>query len=330
MNHPLDYFVGLSLGKPFLALCVGALLCSPSTSAFAQEEIRGVGPVGKMFLVAEGLGFAEGPASDHKGNLYFTDFPNNRVHRLSPSGELTIVVENSGQANGLMINRSGELFACQMDGRLVAYSMDKPAKVRIVAAKYNGRAFNAPNDLVIDAAGGVYFTDPPLEKTPLRQDRIAVYYVTVDGHVSRLIDDLEFPNGVMLSPDEKTLYVVNSKSPQVMAYPVEGIGQIGEARVFCVLKQKSNANMTGGDGLTVDAKGNLYIASPLGIQVFDSTGTSLGAIAAPKQPYNVTFGGPSGRTLFIAAESSIYAAKMAVPGHIFQDDPLDRSHKESK
>ena len=301
-----------------------------ASMADAQETFEGIGPATAITKVVTGLDFAEGPASDRNGNLYFTDFPKNRIYQFSRSGKLSVFAEHSGQANGLMVNSTGELVACQMDGRVVAYSLQDPNAMRVVAAKYNKHGLNAPNDLVIDAVGGVYFTDPPLENTPLRQDRIGVYYAATDGRVSRLIDDLKFPNGVILSPDEKTLYVIDSKSPDVMAYSVLAPGRIDRARPFCQLEQNPQANMPGGDGVTVDCKGNLYVASPLGVQVVNTAGKSLGIITVPEQAYNVTFGGKEQSTLFIAAESSVYAVQMETKGHVFPAGRQEHSKKDTK
>jgi gluconolactonase len=136
--------------------------------------------------------------------------------------------------------------------------------------------------------------------------------------VSRLIDDdLPNPNGVLLSPDEKTLYVIPSGSADMQAYPVEGPGRLGKPRVFCTLKQAEGRTNGGGDGLCVDTKGNLYITSGLGVQVFDPAGSLLGIIAFPEQPANCDFGGPGMKTLYVTARTSLYAVPMEAAGHRF-------------
>jgi gluconolactonase len=152
---------------------------------------------------------------------------------------------------------------------------------------------------------------------PLPQEVTAVYYVSADGKVTRLIDDLKAPNGVILSPDEKTLYVIPSQQAEMMAYPVEAPGKLGKGRVFCTLKQAEGKSGTGGDGLTVDSKGNLYITSGLGLQVYNPEGKLLGIIAFPEQPANVTFGGPELKTLYVTARTSLYTCPMEVKGHRF-------------
>jgi gluconolactonase len=225
--------------------------------------------------------------------------------------------DKSGHANGLMVNAKGELVACEMDGQVVAWSADGKTR-RVVAGTHDGKRFNAPNDLVLDRAGGVYFTDPAFRSPmPLPQGKTAVYYADAAGKVTRLVDDLPNPNGVILSPDEKTLYVIPSGQKQMMAYPVEGPGKIGSGKVFCELDQAKAGGNGGGDGLTVDVKGNLYITSALGLQVFDPSGKKLGTIALPEQPANVTFGGPDGKTLYVTARTSVYTVPMEVAGHRF-------------
>jgi gluconolactonase len=178
--------------------------------------------------------------------------------------------------------------------------------------------FNAPNDLVIDKQGGIYFTDPAFgAPMPLPQGKTAVYYLAADGKVTRLIDDLPNPNGVILSPDEKTLYVIPSGQAEMMAYPVKSPGKIGKGRIFCTLKQPRGAKGSGGDGLAVDVKGNLYITSQLGLQVFDASGKLLGIIALPEQPANVKFGGSDLKTLYVTARTSLYSVPMEATGHLF-------------
>lgn len=281
------------------------------------KPIPGLGPVGKITKLHSGFQFVEGPAADKDGNVYFTDIPAEKILKVTPKGELSTFNAKSGHANGLMFNQRGELLACEMDGQLVAHSPDGKSR-RVVAGEYQGKRFNAPNDLVVDRDGGVYFTDPTFRApTPLPQGKAAVYYVAADGKVTRLLDNLPNPNGVILSPDERTLYVIPSGQAEMMAYPVETPGKIGPGKVFCTLQQPEGRKGTGGDGLTVDVKGNLYITSQLGLQVYDPSGKLLGIIKLPEIPANVTFGGPDGKTLYVTARTSLYTVPMEVAGHIF-------------
>ncbi|HEX4130848.1 MAG TPA: SMP-30/gluconolactonase/LRE family protein [Pirellulales bacterium] len=283
----------------------------------SSESIPGLGPTGPITKVHGDFQFTEGPACDRHGNLFFSDVPASRIYKVDRQGNLSTFREPSNNSNGLMFNAAGELVACEMQGRVVAISPDGK-HLRPLAETYQGKRFNAPNDLVIDQAGGVYFTDPHFRAPePLPQGVPAVYYVSADGKVTRLIDDLKAPNGVILSPDEKTLYVIPSMQAEMMTYPVESPGKLGTGRVFCSLKQPEGQSGKGGDGLTVDEQGNLYITSALGLQVFDPQGKALGIIALPEQPSNATFGGPDGKTIYSTARTSVYAVPMAVKGHPF-------------
>ena len=300
-----------------LALAPALLLAAVATAQDRSAAIPGLGPTGPVTKLHTGFAFTEGPAADADGNVYFTDIPNEKIHKIDTSGKLSVFREKSNHANGLMVNAKGEVVACEMDGQVVALSADGKDR-RVVAGEYEGKRFNAPNDLVLDKAGGVYFTDPAFRAPmPLPQGKTAVYYATADGKVTRLIDDLPNPNGVILSPDEKTLYVIPTGQRQMMAYPVEGPGKLGAGKVFCELEQAKQGGNAGGDGLTVDEKGNLYITSGLGLQVFDPSGKKLGIIKLPEQPANVTFGGKDMKTLYVTARTSVYTVPMEVQGHRF-------------
>ncbi len=152
-----------------------------------------------------------------------------------------------------------------------------------------------------------------------------MYYRAADGTVTRLIEDRTAPNGVILSPDETVLYVIPSMEKQMWAYPVESPGKLGAGRVFCELRQGPGQSNSGGDGLTVDTQGNLYITSSLGLQIFDPTGKALGIISIPgEQPANVTFGGPDRRTLYITARTSLYSVETEATGHVFPGRKQER------
>jgi gluconolactonase len=284
-------------------------------SAADEKSIPGLGPNGEIKKVQTGFKFTEGPIGAADGSVYFSDIPNEKIHKIDPDGKLSVFREKSNNANGLMINAKGEIVACEMTGAIVALSPDGKER-RVITDKFDDKPYNAPNDLVLDKAGGVYFTDPSFRaKTPLPQGKTCVYYVDDKGKVTRLIDDLPNPNGVRLSPDEKTLYVFPTGQKQMMAYPVEGPGKIGKGKVFCELKQAKDGGNAGGDGGTVDAKGNVYVAAGTGVQVFDPDGKYLGTIAFPEQPSNVCFGGKDMKTLYVTARTSVYSCAMDVAGH---------------
>jgi gluconolactonase len=299
----------------------GIVLLVSLSQAMAEDgapaPIDGIGPVGKTVKLHSGFMFTEGPAADREGNVYFTDIPESTIYKVDAQGKLSKFTTESNHTNGLMLAKNGELYACEMDGQIAAWSLQTGER-RLVLDKHNGKRFNAPNDLVIDSTGGFYFTDPHFRAPmPLPQGKMGVYYCDADGKVVRLIDDLPAPNGVILSPDEKTLYVCPSGQAEMMAHQVKSPGAIDGGRVFCTLKQAEGQSGQGADGLTIDTGGNLYITTHLGLQVFSPQGELLGVIAVPEKPANVAFGGPDNKTLYVTARTSLYTIPMKATGHVF-------------
>jgi gluconolactonase len=305
----------------WLLICALSLL---PLAAKPQGPIPGIGPVGDVVRAHTGFQFTEGPAADAEGNVYFTDVQRNRIHKVDAQGQLSTFLENSQGCNGLMFDGRGRLIACQGGaGRIIAIDIATRA-IEVIADQFQGRRFDRPNDLVLDRAGGVYFTDPLFGGQPI-QDRQSVYYVNANGQVTRVIDNLIRPNGVILSPDEQTLYLLHSQ-PNVMAYPVEGPGRLGPGRVLATLQGNG-----GGDGLTIDTRGNLYLTRPNSnaVQVITPDGTSLGLIQFPEAPSNCTFGGPDLKTLYVTARTSLYTARMEATGHRFGTPPSQLSSREA-
>lgn len=299
-----------------LTLFAVSAICLVSLS-HAADPILGIGPAGEVKKLHAGLMFTEGPASDGQGNLYFSDVSGNKVYKVDAAGELATFLDPSNHTNGLMVNAAGNIVACEMDGRIVEIDA-KTKAVKALAPDYEGKRFNAPNDLVIDKDGGIYFTDPHFRAPmPLPQGVRAFYYRAADGKVTRLGVVENAPNGVILSPDEKTLYVIPSMQAEMLAYPVLAPGKLGPQRTFCTLKQAAGKTAGGGDGLTIDSKGNVYITSALGIQVFSPDGKALGILEFPEQPANCTFGGKDNKTLYVTARTSLYAVPMLATGHQF-------------
>ncbi len=300
-----------------LALIACVALLAAVATAGQSEKIPGIGPTGKIVKLQTGFKYTEGGAVDRAGNIYFCDIPNERIYKVDPKGNMSVFREKSNHANGLMINAQGELIVCEMDGRVVALSADGKER-RVLADGYDGKRFNAPNDLVIDPIGGVYVSDPEfLAPTPLPQGKTCVYYISPKGQVTRLVDNLINPNGVVLSLDGKTLYVIPTGQANVMAYPIEAPGKLGAGRVFCTLKQPTGKKDAGGDGAKIDSKGNLYVASPLGVQIFDGSGRLLGILEFPEEPANLVLGGEDLRTLYVAARTSLYSVPVQTAGPVF-------------
>jgi gluconolactonase len=288
-------------------------------AAAVAQEIPSLGSVSPIELIKDGFKFLEGPAKTPDGNLYFTDIPAETIFVLTSAGQIEEYLKPSGFANGLMYAGDGQLLVCQMAGQLSRIDLASK-KVTVLADQYGGARLNAPNDLVIDKQGGIYFTDPRYRAPdPWPQTVEAFYYRAADGTVTRLGSGLKAPNGIALAPDEQTLYVIPSMQSEMMAYPIDSPGKIGEGRVFCQLQQVGEETAGGGDGLAVDVKGNLYITSAAGIQVYSAAGELLGIIKVPQQPANCAFGGADNKVLYITARTGLYHCNMPIPGHLHRD-----------
>ncbi|QDU94719.1 PVC-type heme-binding CxxCH protein [Lignipirellula cremea] len=293
--------------------CLAVAWTGIAADAAENKAAAAPSPTGAVVKLHDGFEFTEGPAADGQGNLYFTDIPNSRIHKVHAQGKLTTFLENSGKANGLMFDSQGQLYACRGGARQIARIDPATQAITSLVENTAEAPVGAPNDLVLDRAGGVYFTDPGANE---------IYYLSAKGKLSRFADGIARPNGVILSPDEKTLYVIPSGQSDMIAYDVPSPGQPQKPRTFCTLEQVNGQQNTGGDGATVDEHGNLYIASRAGVQVFDPQGKPLSVIrdqafAYPLHPSNLTFGGPHQKTLFITARKALYAVEMNVAGHRF-------------
>ncbi|MCP4599299.1 MAG: SMP-30/gluconolactonase/LRE family protein, partial [Proteobacteria bacterium] len=254
-------------------------------------------------LVADGLSFAEGPAVDAKGNLYFSDITANRIYKWTSAGGLTVFKENSGGANGLFFDPDGKLPACEgSNGRVVA--IDSAGSVTVLADTYNTAPFNEPNDLWVAPDGGVYFTDPVYNAT-LVQDGEHVYYISPDrSSVTRVIADMVRPNGIIGAGDGTTLYVTDHGDGKTYQYTINGDGSLSNKQLFASV---------GADGMTIDHEGNLYLCEN-NVLVYNSSGTHIETISLPAQPTNACFGGDDGRTLFITTRGAVYSLSMRVNG----------------
>jgi len=250
--------------------------------------------------------FTEGPAADAKGDVYFSDIPNNRILKWSvEDGKLSTFLENSGGANGLYFDKDGNLIACQGgDRRLV--SISPKGQVTVLADKYEGKKFNSLNDLWIDPKGGIYFTDPRYGGgEPMEQKGEYVYYLAPDRKsVTRVIDDMVRPNGVIGTPNGRRLYVADHGAGKTFVYSINKDGTLTDKQLF--VEQ-------GSDGMTLDNRGNVYLTGKA-VTVHNRKGQKIEEIAVPEGPANVTFGGKDNQTLFITARTSLYAIAMQVKG----------------
>lgn len=299
-----------------LHVCLCVITCLHLTMTnrvvHAQNDIESTGPIE---LVKDGYAFTEGPAIDTEGTVYFSDIPASSIHRLSPDGNASVFTADSGHNNGLIFTSDGRLLGCRMDGAVAEYDLSSGKVAKVLADSFDGKRFNAPNDLIIDKDGGVYFTDPLYRAPePLPQGVQAVYYIAKDSKVTRVTEAIAAPNGIALSPDGKRLYVIPSMQSQMLVYDVLSPGTVGKQTVFCTLKQPAGKSGTGGDGMAVDSEGNLYITTHIGVQIFSADGAAIGVLKPPQQPANVAFGGPDRKTLYITARTGLYKVKMPIAG----------------
>jgi gluconolactonase len=276
--------------------------------------------------VAGGSKFTEGPAADADGNLFFTDSPNNRIMVLRPDGKLEVWDKASQDANGMRFDAQGRLIVCcGEDGARAVIRYEKDGKKTVLADKYNGKRLTAPNDLWIDRQGRIYFTDPCYGRRPKDgQEKYAVYRIDakegqpIPNQLTRVIDDVDMPNGIAMSPDQKTLYVAdnsprNNGAHTLLAYDVLADGACKRRAVLHDFKENR-----GIDGMVVDTAGNIYATAEsgqrTGVYVFAPDGKQLGFIRTPETATNCTFGDKDFKTLYITAGASVYKIRLNATG----------------
>ncbi|HOA52556.1 MAG TPA: SMP-30/gluconolactonase/LRE family protein [Thermogutta sp.] len=270
------------------------------------EEI--VAPGTEPQVIGSGYGFSEGPAADGEGNVYFSDGKNDSIYVYRVGQGVELFVNDSTDANGMMFNSKGELYVCEGAARRIVAFDVKTKKKRVLASEFQGTAFNEPNDLTIDQQDGFYFTDPNYrhrgQPSLMKED---VYYVRADGTVSRVSQVCIKPNGILLTPDNKVLYLADNAAGIIYRYDVVGPGQLAHETKWIELGAHP-------DGMTLDEFGNLYVAcGRAGIKVYTKNGEYLGTISVPYAS-NCVFGGKDFRTLFVTSADKVYAIPTKVRG----------------
>ena len=284
------------------------LLLSITTHIPAAE--KGIlAPGATLQKLAGDFSFTEGPACDARGNVFFTDQPNDRILEWSTEGKLSTFMHPCGRANGLSFDRHGNLWACA-DETNQLWRIDPAGKVTVVVKDYQGKLLNGPNDVWIRSTGGLYFTDPYYKRDywnrgPKELGEFVYYLAPDHTTLSRVIEDLKQPNGIIGTPDAKTLYVADIGAGRTYRYSIQKDGSLGDKTLFCSL---------GSDGMTIDNEGNIYLTGK-GVTVFNKSGTQIEHIeVAEPWTANVCFGGKNRHTLFITASKSLYGMKMRVKG----------------
>ena len=264
-------------------------------------------------LVQEGFVFTEGPVGTADGGLYFSDIRANRTHRLDPNGKITVLRENTSGTNGLALTREGDLLGAEGDGKRIT-KRSRDGRVTALTDGLPGKPLMAPNDLIVDAKGGIYFTDPG--PRPIVAGRKAyVYYLPAGAKQPIVVEDgVVRPNGLTLTRDGKTLIVDDTVGDTVFAFDVQPDGKVKNKRPFAKLHDIPAGQESGADGLTLDRDDRVYVTTVSGVQVFDHAGQYLGTIKVARQAANVAFSGPDKRTLYFTAREGLYRLKTLAQG----------------
>jgi len=274
--------------------------------------------------LATGFVFTEGPLWHPDGFYYFVDVRSSVLYRIVPGRAPEVVREKTGGGNGTTFDLQGRLVICEGDNRRVARMAADGRAVEVLVDRFEGKRLNRPNDVVCKSDGSIYFTDPGL-RVPLAERELAyagVYRVMPDGVIS-LVADFEYPNGLAFSPDERRLYVANTRWAQyIHVLDLDPSGKMIRRRIFADMSSDETEGVP--DGMKVDVDGRVYCTGPGGTWVFAPDGARLGIIRTPEVPANLAFGGADLRTLFLTARTSVYTLRVKVPG---QPHPLFRGKR---
>ena len=280
-----------------------------STQAKRESSIIANGAT--IQLVSNQYSFTEGPAVDKKGNVFFTDQPNDKIYKWNAAtGEVTVFLQGTGRSNGMMFDRKGNLVTCADEHNQV-WSIKPNGKVTVLLKDIDSLHLNGPNDLWIDSKGGIYITDPYYQrpywtrKAPEIKGQ-NVYYIPKNKAPLTVVNDMMQPNGIIGTPDGKYLYIADIRGNKTFKYSIAADG---------TLKDKTLFIPKGSDGMTIDNKGNIYITGK-GITVYNPEGQQIEFIdITGDRTTNVAFGGKERNILFITAMRSVYTLQMKVKGN---------------
>jgi gluconolactonase len=289
-----------------------------------------VPPNPKIFKLAEGFQFTEGPIWMKNGDFLFSDPNANKIYKYAANGTLSVFKNNSGYSgkdiakysqpgsNGLTLDPQGRLTINEHGNRRVT-RVEKDGKLTTLADRFEGKRLNSPNDLVYRSDGTLFFTDPPfgLPKfydDPRKELPYSGVFALYKGQLKPVTTDLKGPNGIAFSPDEKYLYVGNwdPEKKIVMRYEVNPDATLSNGKIFFDMTRAPGEDAI--DGIKVDQQGNLYVSGPGGLWVISSAGKHLGTIVAPKHPHNLAWGGDAGKTLYMTAQGTLYRMPLNIPG----------------
>ena len=289
-----------------------SLLLFPSLTIFSQSEGLSlvIKPGTELEKLSGDFQFTEGPAPDRRGNVFFTDQPNDRIMIWTTKGEMLTFLQPSGRSNGLFFDRRGFLWSCADDTNEL-WKISPGKEVEVILDEYDGKLLNGPNDLWIVPDGSVFFTDPFYRRswwshTERPQDKQCVYFLSADRKtLKRVAEDLTQPNGIIGTPDGKILYVADIGAKKTWSYIINADGSLRDKTLFCEM---------GSDGMTIDKKGNVYLTGK-GVTIFDKSGKQLGNIPVPENwTANVCFGDKDRKSLYITASKGLYRIRTLIKG----------------
>ncbi|MFT4734229.1 MAG: gluconolactonase [Algoriphagus sp.] len=261
----------------------------------------------ELNLVSDQFTFTEGPAVNKKGDVFFTDQPNNKIWKYSTKGELSIYMDEAGRSNGLFFDAKDNLIACA-DGDNELWRISKNKTPEVLAKNWEDKRFNGPNDVWVHTSEGMYFTDPFYKRkywkhTEMEQTEQRLYYRSPSGQISMVADGFMQPNGLV--GKDNTLFVTDIRGKKTFKFDIQPDGKLTNKTLFCE---------QGSDGMTIDELGNLYLVGK-GITIYNPSGEVIEKIAVPENwTANITFGGKKRQTLFITASKAIYTMEMNVKG----------------
>lgn len=303
-NTQLNIFLlGISLA--------GIQACSTQKSINAGGNVDTI-YYGAPTMISDQFSFTEGPAVDKKGNVFFTDQPQNKIWKYSTNGKLTVFMDTSGRSNGMFFDHNGNLISCA-DEHDQLWSISPDKKVKILVDGYKDARLNGPNDVWVSPAGGYYFTDPYYQRDYWERKQPDskikgefVYFLPANNALPIVVaNDLKKPNGIVGTPDGKHIYIADIGADKTFVYDIDANGTLTNKRLFVA---------KGSDGMTLDNEGNVYLTGK-GVFIYNSHGIQIGHIPIP-QPWtsNVCFYGKRRNQLFITASKTVYIVQMKVKG----------------
>ncbi len=293
----------------------------PATPTLAPAIAGVVAAGARVEVIKEGFQGTEGPIAFSDGSVIFSETTASRIVKVAPDGTVSTFLEATEGANGLAFDAQGRLFSTLVPWGASKVAIIYPQSAKAVLADgFNGKPFGRANDLTVAKNGVIYFTDSanataPDAKPPLPP---ALYYLQPGGKVTEVLHDVVFPNGVLLSRDERTLYLNDTRGEYMLAFDVKADGTLTNRRSFAkydgVVKNADGSLNSGADGLTIDSEGRLYVAAVNGVQVFGTNGAHLGTIPISRVPQNLAFAGTDKRTLYIVGRGAAYRVSMLAQG----------------